>query len=96
MQTSINGQPAPWTAEIWELWYTYVDRADPKAYDVLGRPTSANYFTPRPYRNIWDRGDRKEGFTYTVGRKVYQVVIAGGMPWTTAEPGPGAPGVGNG
>ena len=70
MTTSINGTPAEWTQEIWQLWYTHVERADPKLYDSHGLPHSANYFTPRPWKDQYDRGDRKEGFTFIVGRRV--------------------------
>lgn len=60
MQTSINGKEAEWSPEIRALWNATAD----------GRPhgklISANYFTPRPYRNEYDQGSRDEGFTYTV------------------------------
>jgi hypothetical protein len=69
--TSINGQPAEWTPAIWALWHTHADDADPK-YRV-GDAHDANYFTSRPYVDQYNRGSREAGFTYTVGRRVYQV-----------------------
>lgn len=80
LHTSINGQPAEWTQAIWQLWHTYVDVADPKFYEKYGRPTRGNYFTPRPYRNEYDRGSTTEGFTWTTFDKggnphVYQTLI---------------------
>jgi len=81
MITMINGQPAEWTIDIWQLWYTHVDIADPKLYDTHGQVKHANYFTSRPYKDQYDRGDRKEGFTFTCGRRVYQHVISGGIPF---------------
>ncbi len=38
-----------WTPEIWGLWHTYVEAADPKLFERRGRPWRANFFTPRPY-----------------------------------------------
>lgn len=66
MTTSINGTPADWPPEVWTKWHTAADCADPKFY--VGEVTTANYFTPRPYVDQYNRGDRKEGFTYTIRR----------------------------
>mgnify|MGYP001597956752 CR=1 FL=1 len=89
MHTSINGQPAEWTEAIWRLWYTFVDQGDPQLYDDPGLPSRANYFTARPYQDEWDQGDRKEGFTFVVGRhgresNVYQVITNGLEAYRTA------------
>jgi hypothetical protein len=87
MTTAINGQPADWTPDIWQLWYTYVERADPKLYDSHGLPSAANYFTPRPYVDAYNRGDEKAGFTVTIGQGVHQVITNGkGIPWLVQEP----------
>lgn len=77
--TQINGQPADWTPEIWQKWYTAADWADPKLTTLHVK--SANYFTPRPYQHEYSRGSREEGFTYVIGRdwtenRVYQVVVS--------------------
>lgn len=65
--TSINGQPAEWTREIWEKWYTHIDVADPKLYDTHGKVSTANYWTPRPPVDEYNRGSLLEGFTFTIG-----------------------------
>lgn len=75
LETQINSQPAEWTEEIWKLWYTYVDHADRKMYDRIGVPHQANYFTPRPYVDEYNRGSKTRGFVYTIGREVYQMEI---------------------
>ncbi len=85
MHTQINGKDAEWTPEIWQLWYTHVEVADPKLYDTHGIVKTANYFTPRPYQNAYDRGDTKEGFTFVCGRHVYQYVIGGGSPFRVSH-----------
>lgn len=87
MTTAINGEPAAWTPEIWAKWYTYVEIADPKLYDSHGLPSHANYFTPIPYADQYNRGDEKEGFTITIGRGVYQVITNGkGSPFLVRHP----------
>lgn len=61
MSTGIRGEPAEWTREIWEKW----NRLECwRLFD--GTITAANFFTPRPCRNIFDRGSDAEGFTVTV------------------------------
>jgi hypothetical protein len=80
MQTTVNGKETDWTPEIWQKWYTFADMADPKL--SRGTVRHANYFTPRPYRNEYDRGSGEEGFVFTltipdrVLPTVWQVVIA--------------------
>jgi hypothetical protein len=86
MRTTINGAEADWNEAIWQLWHTHVDLADPKHSDAGARITDANYFTPRPYVDEYNRGDTKEGFTVTVGRAVHMVVISGGVPWRVSRP----------
>jgi len=73
MTTTINGQPADWPGDVWAKWYTVANEADPKltTEDV----STANYFTPRPYVDEYNRGSREEGFVYTVGRRVYQAIV---------------------
>lgn len=68
MKTQINGKDAPWTPEIWALWHTFIDDADPQ---YLAVPIwQANYYTPRAYQDEYDRGSLAHGFTYTMGRAV--------------------------
>ena len=77
LRTSINGEFCRWPIEVWRLWYTHVDQADPKLYDTHGIATDANYWTPRPYVDQYNRGDVREGFTFTIAnRHVYQQTIA--------------------
>jgi hypothetical protein len=64
LTTTINGQPAEWTAEIWQRWHTFADEADPKWRDVT--VSTANYFTPRPYVDEYNRGSHKAGFVYVL------------------------------
>lgn len=64
--TTINAQPAPWPAEIraeWEQQWAMLRERNPDA--ELDR-LSVNYFTPRPYRNEYDRGSMTRGFVATV------------------------------
>ncbi len=77
LRTQINGEVAEWTPAIWQKWYTHIDQADPKLYDTHGLPTLANYYTPRPYVDQYNRGSKTEGFTFVVGRKVYARCING-------------------
>lgn len=76
MECSINGTPATWPPAVWQLWNTHADACDPKLTVLTVK--SANYFTPRPYRNEYDRGSGEEGFVYTVSRpiRVCQIIIA--------------------
>lgn len=65
MRTLINGKPAEWTPKIRSLWES---KRDPEVEGVI---SDLNYFTPRPWRNEYDRGSPMEGFVYTVnGRQV--------------------------
>ncbi len=59
----VNGDgDADWSEQIWKLWHANVSPM------FLGGEScsSANYYTPRPYRNEYDRGSDKEGFTFVV------------------------------
>jgi hypothetical protein len=67
VRTAINGKDRAWPEEIQQLWHTRVENADPKWLNV--KIEYANYFTPRPYVDEYNRGSRQAGFTYTV-RKV--------------------------
>lgn len=74
-KTSINGKPAEWNAEIRELWALVVAAH----FDKETRPTvSANYYTPRPYVDEYNRGSDRSGFVYVVGRDVCQHIFAAG------------------
>jgi hypothetical protein len=67
MTTSINGQQAPWTIDIWEKWYTYVEVADPKLYDTHGLPVSANWMPGGPTSPCF-------AFTLPSGRTFHQML----------------------
>jgi hypothetical protein len=71
--TQINGHAATWTSAIWRRWYTVADDADPKWRGVT--VSLANYYTPRPYVDEYNRGSRYTGFTYTLqpGNRVCMV-----------------------
>lgn len=93
MRTQINGKDAEWGSAIWRLWNQYIDKlaaeSTPKANRgvVAQGFSSANYFTPRRYVNEYDRGDTKEGFTYTTkGLSVGQHIIDGGSPFFVSHP----------
>lgn len=75
MKTLINGREKKWTLEIEEAWVTTGEENRPE-----GEVIYANYFTPRPYRNEYDRGSTERGFTYilkspTRGLQVMQVLL---------------------
>jgi len=62
MRTCINSKEATWTSDIWNLWNS---RAVP-AFAKGESCSSANYFTPRPWVDEYNRGSRYAGFLYTV------------------------------
>lgn len=71
VNTQVNGKPATWSEEVQAKWDAAM--ADEKAPE--GEVTSSNYFTPRPWRNEYDRGSVEGGFTYTINhRHVWQVI----------------------
>lgn len=73
MKTSTNGQPAEWTDEIKLKWKGATKTWPP---DDVTHVTHANYFTPRPYVDEYNRGSKEEGFVYTLNhRRVCQIVI---------------------
>lgn len=73
MITQINGKDAPWTPVIQQKWDCCMqDVTDPRLV------WQANYFTPRPYVDEYNRGSNDEGFTYVRGREVYQVLLPTG------------------
>ena len=66
MITSIRGKEAEWPREVWDLWESLADgRPDGKVW-------RANYYTPRPYVDEYNRGSTAHGFTYIIlGKDVY-------------------------
>lgn len=60
MRQMVNGKEQEWTPEIWKIWESTAE-GRPE-----GRITDANYFTPRPAVDEYNRGSKDEGFTYTV------------------------------
>jgi len=75
MKRQINGVDAPWPTEVIEKWLAVMKSPGaPKE-----NPVQANYFTPRPYVDQYNRGSSAEGFVYTFYRggeaKVVQVNI---------------------
>lgn len=78
LHTSINGgtngrgEFVHWPAEVYALWTTMI--LDHLTDDERQVPiTRANYFTPRPYVDQYNRGSDKYGFTWsTEHRQVYQ------------------------
>lgn len=62
MQTTVNGKPGEWDAATWKLWKTRV------APGFLPEEScsTANYYTPRPYVDEYNRGSDKEGFVFIV------------------------------
>lgn len=81
MRTLINGKPAAWPQHVKDKWTAALAGRKPRHPDE--RVTDANYFTPRPHKDAYNRGSREEGFTYTVhnprniisGRSVWQTII---------------------
>ena len=62
MKTTVNSQPAAWSAEVVAL---FRERVESKLTD--GETiSSANYHTPRPYVDEYNRGSDKAGFVYIV------------------------------
>jgi hypothetical protein len=64
MVTSINGKEAAWTSEIESLWQERVVRTGGRHF-MESEVRRANYFTPRPPVDEWNRGSAEEGFVYT-------------------------------
>jgi hypothetical protein len=64
VKTSINGKPAEWSPEVWALWAEMMVAKEPE------RVEKANYYTPRPYVDEYNRGSDKKGFVYVIGRMV--------------------------
>ena len=67
LKTTVNGKESPWTVAIQAEWVKRVLPSLQNHHHV----TAANYYTPRPYRDEYDRGSVAYGFTYTInGRHV--------------------------
>lgn len=60
--TKINAKPAKWSDEIKSLW---AERVAP-LFQPGDSCSSANYHTPRPYKDEWNRGSDEAGFVYVV------------------------------
>jgi hypothetical protein len=61
-KTTVNGRPAAWGEDISKLWLAKVA----VKFDEGETCSTANYYTPRPWQNEYDRGSDKEGFVYVV------------------------------
>ena len=61
-QTTVRGKEAEWNVATWKLWNEYVAPLSSKGEMC----SSANYFTPRPFKNEYDLGTKTEGFVYVV------------------------------
>ena len=74
MRTSVNAKPCNWEADIHRKWDA---ASNPDAEELDGAViVSSNYFTPRPWRNEYDRGCGDEGFCFVTSRRgVYTVTI---------------------
>lgn len=83
MTTTINGgtrgrgEPMHWSADIYALWQTMV--LDVMTPEERAIPiTHANYFTPRPAVDCYNRGSDTYGFTWTnAHRQVFQTLRYG-------------------
>lgn len=71
MREQINSVRVEWPDNVRQRFAELME-------DDLPRVTQANYFTPRPWRNEWDRGDDSHGFVYTLdGRHVCIITLTG-------------------
>lgn len=60
---AVNGNfDADWFEMTWKLWWDNVSHR----FEIGEWCSSANYFTPRPYQDEYNRGSDKEGFVYVV------------------------------
>jgi hypothetical protein len=67
-RTTVNGVKAEWTDAIRAMWAQVVSmHFDGETRNV----EDANYYTPRPYVDEYNRGSYDSGFVYTVGRDVF-------------------------
>lgn len=73
MRTLINAKDAAWTRAIQADWNAHVAPRF-KAGETC---QSANYYTPRPYVDEYNRGSNSRGFVYVVnpGRRVCLVQL---------------------
>jgi hypothetical protein len=60
--TTDKGVEVVWTPEILALW----DKRVAPRFKEGERCSTANYFTPRPYVDQYNRGSNRAGFTYVV------------------------------
>lgn len=67
---TVNGEDKDWSFDAWDLWNEHVS----PGFKQGEWCSTANYYTPKPWRNEYDRGSDKEGFTFVVqpgGRVCY-------------------------
>jgi hypothetical protein len=65
-RTTINGKDAVWPENVVALWQSIMANVDDE------RPvTNANFFTPRPYVDEYNRGSKEAGFVYIRARDVF-------------------------
>lgn len=73
MKTQINGKDADWSLMVRAKWDEAAASIPPRDGEVV---TQCNYFTPRPFKDEYNRGSREEGFTYTINHQhVWQVIV---------------------
>ena len=71
-----------WTQEIEAKWQAVVENLNRQYPGIDIDWGSVSYFTPRPWRNEYDRGSVEEGFTYVArgprdsARDVWQSAIS--------------------
>lgn len=63
--TLINSRETPWPEDVQRRWE---EKVVPR-FRPGERCSRANYFTPRPYVDEWNRGSDKVGFVYIVLRE---------------------------
>jgi len=61
-ETCVEGEPEEWDEEIKALWEEEIE----PEFKEGEWCSCANFFRPRRYKSIYDRGSTKAGFVYTV------------------------------
>lgn len=62
MKTLVNAKPREWAAQTQSLWDEHVA----PLFEEGEWCRRANYYTPRPWMDEYNRGSDWEGFVYTV------------------------------